>query len=335
MKTYLFIINGLGVGDLPDCSAYNKRGYNTVAELLGNVTLPSFSLLGLSSVSGASDSEEVADVIATYARGRMLTNRVGFEHGITEILGNVFHYDGDEERVVAEDIISRLHNSDVISHAIGSGLNHKSDYTLPSDIGVMEQITCIDDSVHNYESRNDDDVMDYIANIDDKDALIIAEFNDFASSVLIGDRDKALAAIINLDSWMGVMMDAIDNDDLLIVTGNHGVSIEDRIITREYVPIMIFNRKCPIPRSLSTQQGLNVIAYTIADAMDVYKNNKAMMCPRIVSSHSVDISLAKIKSIVAVTMQDRKRNVADALTKVKGGIKSIVDKIDNRKDNKV
>ena len=330
MKTYLFVVNGLGIGDLPDCSAYNAKGRNTLDETLRGVPLPSLKLLGLYNIFGVSETQN-PDVMATYARGRMLTNKIGLEHGMVEILGNIFHFEGSEERYIPENIISRLHSSGVKSYCIGSGKTFSTDYLSKNDIDVMQHIT---NSEVDSEVSNDDEKMDYIANIQEKDALVIAEFSDFCDSVLDEDKFGAISAMINFDSWVGVVMDAMEDDDLLIVTGNHGVNMREKTLTREYVPIMIFMRKCPIARDLGTEQGLNSIAYTISDIMGVYKSDKAMMSPLIVSSHTVEVSLAKIRNLVATSLGERTKNVKATMDKVKNGINAISFRKDEKKEPK-
>ncbi len=309
MKTYLFIINGLGVGDLPDCSNYNNRGYNTCENLIEDLPLVSFRLLGLYNVARLNTNESDT-VMATFARGRMLTNKTGFADGITEILGNIRHHKDDETSTIVEDIKTRLNKSGVKTSEIGSGENFNVDYV----------------------AKTDDEVMNYISNLEeDKDGVIIAEYNDFANSLLLGDKDAAGKAIINIDNWLGLFMNYICDDDLLIVTGNHGVSCDDKFITREYVPIMMFTRRCPIARDLQTVQGLNVIAYTIAESMGVYKSEKAMMSTRISSSYTVDISIAKMKSILATSVVAGKRDAVKTLKKLRSGLSHISTKIDEKK----
>ena len=336
MKTYLFIVNGLGIGDLPDCTNYNSKGHNTLVDILGGVPLPSLKMLGLYNIFGASDSDnsDDTDVVATYARGRMLTNRIGLEHGVVEMLGHIFHYEDDSVHSVEEDVVARLANSGVTTYTVGGGKNFQTDYLSSTDIQAMEHISNSDNAMQAYVAKSDDDMMDYIASVSDEDALVIAEFSDFERSVMDGDNAGAISAMINFDSWVGVVMDAMDDDDLLIVSGNHGISMRDKCLTREYVPIMMFMRKCPIACDLGTKQGLNVIAYTIADIMGVYKSEKAMMSPLIVSSRTVEVSLAKIRNIVTTGLEERKKNVKATIEKVKCGIHALNTGKDNNKGNK-
>ncbi|MCC6349674.1 MAG: phosphopentomutase [Candidatus Eisenbacteria bacterium] len=92
MRTFLIVLDGVGIGELPDADRYGDRGANTlghVAEAVGGLRLPVLESLGLGRLARVSGVQPVAD--ARGARARLAEKSAGKDSttGHWEMMGLV------------------------------------------------------------------------------------------------------------------------------------------------------------------------------------------------------------------------------------------------------
>ena len=105
----------------------------------------------------------------------------------------------------------------------------------------------------------------------DFNGLCFVNLVDF--DMLYGHRQDVngyARALSAFDRWLGDFLPKLREDDLLMITADHGCDPADDSTdhTREYVPLLVYGKKI-LPVNLGTQQGFTNIAATIADLFDV------------------------------------------------------------------
>ena len=102
---------------------------------------------------------------------------------------------------------------------------------------------------------------------DKEEALIFTNLVD--TDMLYGHRNDAKGygnAIEEVDRYIGTMLKELTDDDLLIITADHGCdpTVEGTDHTRETVPVLIYNKKAP-GGNLGDIQGFDLVANFIKD----------------------------------------------------------------------
>ena len=148
-----------------------------------------------------------------------------------------------------EDIFSKAG----ITHAIHTGSNKE---------GLELTIKAIDGSL-------DLDSIKYAdANIKDNDREIIFT-NLVDTDMLFGHRNDAKGygqAIEEIDDYLEKILPLIGEDDLLIITADHGCdpTVAGTDHTREQVPVLYYSKNIE-PKDLGIEQGFDTIANRISD----------------------------------------------------------------------
>ena len=84
------------------------------------------------------------------------------------------------------------------------------------------------------------------------------------------DVDGYANAISEFDNWLNEFLPKIKNNDLLIITADHGCdpSYKGTDHTREQVPVIIYSPDIE-PENIGTIKGYNYISNLIADNFDL------------------------------------------------------------------
>lgn len=255
MRIFLFVINGLGVGSLPDYSKYDDEFYCTSLNIKCIDDLYTFNKLGLKKCCLDLSAK---NSLGYCFRGRSLTIDTSFKSGLNEILGNVtFNNLPKIENLV--DILKR-HNICV-------------NFVSSREDSIAEQI-CL----------NDKEVFEHLICGNKKDSVIIAELNDFAKAGLLGDSEGMETAIKYVDKKIGEVISNLTYNDIIILTGNFGVNPLKIGVTREYNPIFIISKITRGNSVLKTIQGNSCIAMTIVHLLNIYPNSKCIVDDRFVDN---------------------------------------------------
>lgn len=107
--------------------------------------------------------------------------------------------------------------------------------------------------------------------------LCIASLSDFDKEFARNkDVEGYAKAIEELDIEIPLILNKLDNEDLLIITGDRGNDLlaQTNNSTRENVPVMIFSRKLKEPKKMEPLNSLADIGATIADNFELEKPEK-------------------------------------------------------------
>lgn len=127
-------------------------------------------------------------------------------------------------------------------------------------MGVTEDLT----------AKNNDQIIDVTIEALDADShgLIFSNLVDF--DMLYGhrrDTEGYAKALEHFDSRLPEIVDALNDDDLLIMTADHGndPSFPGSDHTREYVPLLVYGKTANAGVELGTRQSLSDIGQTVAE----------------------------------------------------------------------
>ncbi|MBQ9953278.1 MAG: phosphopentomutase [Clostridia bacterium] len=103
-----------------------------------------------------------------------------------------------------------------------------------------------------------------------QDGLIFLNLVDF--DMIYGHRqdvDGYAKALAEFDGWLPQLLAAMEPEDRLIITADHGCDPADQSTdhTREYIPILVYSPALP-PRPLGTRQSFSDVGQTIAGWYD-------------------------------------------------------------------
>lgn len=146
------------------------------------------------------------------------------------------------------------------------------------DIFAGRGLTASDHSSDNAESVSA--LLSYMEQ--DFNGLLFANLIDFDQ--LYGHRNDAAgfgAALQSFDAQIPAIIDALADEDLLIITADHGCdpTTDGTDHTREYVPLLVFGHAMQSGVNLRVRQTLADIAATIADffCLDQWKTGKSFL----------------------------------------------------------
>jgi phosphopentomutase len=101
----------------------------------------------------------------------------------------------------------------------------------------------------------------------DEDALIFANLLDFDTLGHSKDVQEYAKKLKEFDNYLPKLISSMNNNDLLIITGDHGCDPTIKSIkthTREYVPLIVYNKKSVMGFNLGIIKPYIVIAYILA-----------------------------------------------------------------------
>lgn len=129
-------------------------------------------------------------------------------------------------------------------------------------------------SESNRTSSNDDGMQKTMQILDrDFNGLCFVNLVDF--DMLYGHRNDVAGyalALTNFDKWLGEFMPRLNDDDLLIITADHGCDPKTPSTdhSREYVPMLMYGKNVK-PVNLGTLPTFSDIAATVLDVFGIKK----------------------------------------------------------------
>jgi len=203
---------------------------------------------------------------------------------ICEIARNILKGDDEVARVIARPFLGE--SSETFKRT-----ENRHDYAVPppggnllpklKDVGL--DVVCIGKIASIYDNlgvtadltaKNNEQTVDQTINAlrDDSTGLIFSNFVDF--DMLYGhrrDTEGYAAALERFDARLPEIIDAMRDDDLLIMTADHGndPTYPGSDHTREYVPLLVYGITAANGVDLGTRQSLSDIGQTIAENFGV------------------------------------------------------------------
>lgn len=140
-------------------------------------------------------------------------------------------------------------------------------------VGKISDIFANRGITESYYTHSNNEGMTKTLELTDKDCtgLIFTNLVDF--DMKYGHRrdiDGYANAISEFDNWLNIFLPKMKNDDLLIITADHGCdpAFKGTDHTREQVPILMYSPDIK-PENLGTIKGYNYISKVISDNFDL------------------------------------------------------------------
>ena len=134
-------------------------------------------------------------------------------------------------------------------------------------VGKIGDIFAMSGITETYPTHNNTEGMEKTAELLNKDfnGLCFVNLVDF--DMKYGHRQDAVGyanALNEFDSWLGVTLPRLGEDDVLIVTADHGCDPTDNSTdhTREYVPFLMYGKNIP-SQNLGTVLGFDHVCNTV------------------------------------------------------------------------
>ncbi|MFM9903529.1 MAG: phosphopentomutase [Pyrinomonadaceae bacterium] len=203
---------------------------------------------------------------------------------ICEIARNILHGDDEVARVIARPFLgSNADNFKRTENRHDYAVPPPSDNLLPLlkdkglDVVCIGKIASIYDSMgvtEDLTAKNNEQIIDVTIEALNKDShgIIFSNLVDF--DMLYGHRrdvEGYAKALEHFDGRLPEIIDALNDDDLLIMTADHGndPTMPGSDHTREYVPLLVYGRTAKAGIDLGTRQSLSDIGQTIAENFGV------------------------------------------------------------------
>lgn len=129
----------------------------------------------------------------------------------------------------------------------------------------------LDEVFHNESNLDDMEHVDYVMN-QDFTGFCFVNLVDF--DALYGHRRNPIGfgkELMNFDKRLGVVLENMRSDDLLIITADHGndPGFKGTDHTRENVPLLVYSPSMEDPKSLGSRQTFADFGATVADNFEV------------------------------------------------------------------
>ncbi len=203
---------------------------------------------------------------------------------ICEIARNILNGDDEVARVIARPFLGSTADN-------FKRTENRHDYAVPPpsgnllpllkdaglDVVCIGKIASIYDGIgvtEDLTAKNNDQIIDVTIQALNKDShgIIFSNLVDF--DMLYGHRrdvEGYAKALEHFDARLPEIINAMNDDDLLIMTADHGndPSYPGSDHTREYVPLLVYGKSAQGGIALGTRQSLSDIGQTIAENFGV------------------------------------------------------------------
>ncbi len=140
-------------------------------------------------------------------------------------------------------------------------------------VGKISDIFADSGITESYKTHGNDEGMETALKLANKDfnGLCFVNLVDFDSAY--GHRNNARGyaeALNDFDEFLPKMTDSLGEDDMLIITADHGCDPGDESTdhTREYVPLLVYGKSIT-PKSLGTRESFTDIAASVTELLEV------------------------------------------------------------------
>ena len=218
--------------------------------------------------------EDVVPIEKLYDYCRIARRILCGKHAVGRVIARPFINDGSNgfKRTAARRDFSLEPPSDTLLDAIK---NSGKDVLA---IGKISDIFCARGVTEKIVTHSNREGMEETLKVQKRDFSGLCFVNLVDFDMLYGHRqdiDGYAAALSEFDRWLSVFTDNMREDDILIITADHGCDPGDNHTdhTREYTPLIMYGSRVK-PRNLGTRESFADIAATVAKYLQVDFNSQ-------------------------------------------------------------
>ena len=310
-RVHLIVMDSVGIGEAPDAAAFNDEGSHTLKHTLEgfNQSLPNLEKLGLGNIEDLPVVNKVEQPGAFYTKLSEASVGKDTMTGHWEIMGlNIMqpfkvYPNGFPDELIQE--IEEMTGRKVVANKPASGTaiidelgEHQmktGDLIVYTSADPVLQIAAHEDIIPLKELY---DICEKVRELTKDPKYLIGRviarpyvgepgnftrtsnrhdyaLKPFGKTVMntLKDSDYDVIAIgkINFDERLPELIDNLQEDDLVIITADHGNDpiAEGTDHTREYIPVLMFSPKIDAYHELSGDTTFSSIGATIADNFNV------------------------------------------------------------------
>ena len=213
--------------------------------------------------------EEVVPLEQLYEYCRIARRQLQGKHGVGRVIARPFVGEsGAYKRTSNRHDYSLEPPKETLLDAIkASGLDSIG-------VGKIYDIFAGKGTTEHVYNKSNTDGMNHAMNYAGKDFKGLCFVNLVDFDILYGHRrdiDGYARALTEFDAWLGGFMDKLGDEDLVMITADHGCDPAYEATTdhtREYVPLVVLGKKVR-PVNLGTRTSFADIAATVAELLDV------------------------------------------------------------------
>ena len=140
-------------------------------------------------------------------------------------------------------------------------------------VGKIGDIFAMSGLTETYPTHNNDEGMAKVSELLDKDFTGLCFVNLVDFDMKYGHRQDAVGyakALNTFDLWLGEALPRLKDDDVLIITADHGCDPTDNSTdhTREYVPFLMYGKDIP-SENLGTVLGFDHVCNTVYQLLKI------------------------------------------------------------------
>lgn len=140
-------------------------------------------------------------------------------------------------------------------------------------VGKIGDIFAMSGLTETYPTHNNDEGMAKVSELLDKDFTGLCFVNLVDFDMKYGHRQDAVGyakALNTFDLWLGEALPRLKDDDVLIITADHGCDPTDKSTdhTREYVPFLMYGKDIP-SENLGTVLGFDHVCNTVYQLLKI------------------------------------------------------------------
>ena len=260
-RIFLFVLDSCGIGAMPDSASFGDIGVNTLKSCTTSdkLHIPNLIAAGLGNIDGIDYLPKTENPTGAYARLTEASMGKDTTIGHWEISGLVSpeplptYPEG-----FPQEVLDAIKEAGLASIAVGK---------------IHDIFAGYGDTEYVYNKSNTNG-MEHAANYAKQDFTGLCFVNLVDFDMLYGHRrdiDGYAAALTEFDGWLGEFMQGLGEDDLVMVTADHGcdpayTATTDH--TREYVPLVILGKQVK-PVNLGTRKTFADIAATVTELLGV------------------------------------------------------------------
>lgn len=249
----------LGIGEAPDANRFFSIGADTLGHIASkDLNVANLKSLGLGNIRWDNEIDTIAQEVASRGFYGKMVNVID-QNDASAGFREMFDYTTSLRTTSVMDLMAEQKFNVAIISSFANYLEKQ-------------------DEIHSVQVPNDSKAfVELNSQMDIQDSgLIYCQLPELKQFAHHKDVDGYTQQLSHVDKLLGKLMDNLRENDILIVTSSYASDPScQRDVTREYLPIMVYNLQNTAGKSLGIKRSAGVIANVIAAYFDLDNHHEA------------------------------------------------------------